>query len=474
MHPSKQLPEAFRARREAVLRHGGALGALGVDPDVVFRALDAHGVDDGERFVLDGTGRWWSEINEFLLAAAHLRPATRDQYALALARVAGALAPEGCSLLDADPELLARYKRARMAGDDPVSGQRWNWELTILTSFYRFHRHQRNVDDLPFLKWGQEGRNPLRAPVAHHQDVRYLSRAAWRTFRDVGLRGLHPDMHRPAFRVAFPERDASIADLMVLTGLRPGEATHLLLAEMPTGDRRELPLDPDTAKGGRARTVFVPSALDDVVRRYVATERRTVLERAQASLTRRVRAGSALMCTLDQDRRGRQVAVVDGRPQPLDRLGRKYRSRLVTTSGEGLLDPLALFVGRGGRMLGVADLGASFRRASERCRASVGDQVPLRVVPHMARHTFAVHLLSGLLRVQAAREQANGRLATLPEQIVQSPIRQLQRLLGHRSPATTYVYLRYADEADQDLILALSEITDLLDAAMSDVVGASR
>lgn len=61
------------------------------------------------------------------------------------------------------------------------------------------------------------------------------------------------------------------------------------------------------------------------------------------------------------------------------------------------------------------------------------------------------------------------RLATLPEQIIQSPIRQLQRLLGHRSPATTYTYLRYADQADQDIILALSEITDLLDTAMSDV-----
>jgi integrase len=88
---------------------------------------------------------------------------------------------------------------------------------------------------------------------------------------------------------------------------------------------------------------------------------------------------------------------------------------------------------------------AAFLRADARCR---GRGLDLHVTPHMLRHTFAVHMLSLLIQAQI------GALMTKPDQhgavyrrIIGDPLQKLQRLLGHSSITSTYIYLDSLEES---------------------------
>jgi site-specific recombinase XerC len=92
---------------------------------------------------------------------------------------------------------------------------------------------------------------------------------------------------------------------------------------------------------------------------------------------------------------------------------------------------------------------AIFAQASARC-CRLGYE--LYVTPHMLRHTFAVHMLAQLIRTQigvlferpaddlSRRTDAYRRLAG-------DPLRTLQKLLGHATITSTYIYLDNVLEA---------------------------
>ena len=60
-------------------------------------------------------------------------------------------------------------------------------------------------------------------------------------------------------------------------------------------------------------------------------------------------------------------------------------------------------------------------------------------------------MLRGLQEAAAKIEATRPRTGTgtISEHIVHNPLLTLQRLLGHASPATTMIYLRYIDESDE-------------------------
>ena len=77
--------------------------------------------------------------------------------------------------------------------------------------------------------------------------------------------------------------------------------------------------------------------------------------------------------------------------------------------------------------------------------------MPTAVTPHDLRHTFAVVMLRSLQQRAAQLERSRPRqgFGTISEHIIHNPLLTLQRLLGHASPSTTMVYLRYVDESDE-------------------------
>lgn len=71
-------------------------------------------------------------------------------------------------------------------------------------------------------------------------------------------------------------------------------------------------------------------------------------------------------------------------------------------------------------------------------------------------------MLRSLQRRAAQFEKRRNRtgIGTISEHIVHNPLLTLQRLLGHASPSTTMIYLRYVDESDELIQRAFESWSD--------------
>lgn len=108
---------------------------------------------------------------------------------------------------------------------------------------------------------------------------------------------------------------------------------------------------------------------------------------------------------------------------------------------------------------------AIFAQASARC-SLLGYE--LYVTPHMLRHTFAVHMLAQLIRAQigALFERPTddlSRHADAYRRLAGDPLRTLQKLLGHATITSTYIYL-------DNVLEAQALIDDALDRYAGELV----
>ncbi|RUV32468.1 integrase, partial [Mesorhizobium sp. M5C.F.Ca.IN.020.32.2.1] len=241
--------------------------------------------------------------------------------------------------------------------------------------------------------------------------------------------------------------NALFAELLVTTGLRLEEATSLLAIELPAVDRshsapKSVPfrLPASIAKGGRGREIRIPVRLLRRLADYVA------IERANALVDCRHPASEPIVIRDEPDRTS--VIMVDNagvvRRVRLDVLTPRDRRRLLTERGE----PLALWLNEAGRPMTPAAWSLVFRRASARCRA-LGIDIDVRA--HALRHAFAVHMLSMLIREQIGSVLAKGPVdepgAAAYRRMIGDPLQKLQRLMGHASIASTYIYLDSLEES---------------------------
>jgi len=127
---------------------------------------------------------------------------------------------------------------------------------------------------------------------------------------------------------------------------------------------------------------------------------------------------------------------------------------------------LALWLTEGGLPMPMASWQAVFRRASARCR-SFG--IDIDVTPHMLRHSFAVHMLTLLLREQIGwmLEERAGRMSPAYRRLIGDPLLKLQRLMGHTRIESTYIYLDHLDDS-QALVDAAVERWGLDVASVRD------
>jgi integrase len=106
----------------------------------------------------------------------------------------------------------------------------------------------------------------------------------------------------------------------------------------------------------------------------------------------------------------------------------------------------------------------AFARASRRC---VANGFAVSVSPHQLRHTFAVHMLA--MPVQHQLRSASSMTSAGPAEgyrrLLGDPLRQVQRLMGHASLATTSLYLDHITTRADTVDAAVEELLALLPSA---------
>jgi site-specific recombinase XerD len=349
---------------------------------------------------------------------------------------------------------LGAYAGYRLSGPPAArwGASTWNLHMAVLAGFYQWAVAQMYCATVPFTfvrgrrrvrdEMVEVARNTakLRAPKPH-ATIRYLERE----FADMLLRalaGLGADGAPDGFRGWETARNAAMGGLVLATGLRRREFTHLLVYEVPALPARRsavpvlFPVPRSIAKGGKPRTTWIDHDALSKVHQYIDLERAAVADEARWRPPERW--GPPLQVSEADCEGGR----VNGKRVRWSSLSAAERLRLVAPQGGSCL--LALRSG-GAPFLAWPSVLA---RASARLRASE-PRLPV-VSAHRLRHSFAMQTLQRLVQgyyQQAAKLVADTDTdAALALYLAKAdPLMVLRDLLGHSSVTTTEVYLRRLD-----------------------------
>jgi site-specific recombinase XerD len=382
---------------------------------------------------------------------------------------------------------VVAFHRARRRDDAPsrISAASWNRNIAALDKLYGWAQSEGLVATSPFRHrqvWRQAygpgrarilARNQSYERAARRSDVRFVSLEDYRVFRDVGLRGLTANgAERPGGKDRNGARNALFAELLVTTGLRLSEASLLLAVEMADlarqaahGRQARFELPCALTKGDRGRSVLLPRRLLQQIASYIAAERAHAVVKfkdreawhaiERPIFIRRPEPGAA------------RLVLRDGSTIPFAVLTQDERGRLVICDDNGAPnEPAALWLTEIGLPVQPNSWEAAFARASRRCSAA---GFSVRVHPHQLRHTFAVHMLAMLIQ-HRLRESAGDDPDFAAEgyrRLLGDPLQQVQRLLGHASLTTTYIYLDHIAARADTVDAAVEELLSLVPKAAS-------
>ena len=103
------------------------------------------------------------------------------------------LESRGRDLLGATESDLTAYRVMRTdLQDKPVGDAAWAKEAQLINQLYQWLVEQGHLRHRP-LRMTRKGRNPLRSRVRRGMDIRHMTLAQYRYFRDVGLGGQLPN-----------------------------------------------------------------------------------------------------------------------------------------------------------------------------------------------------------------------------------------------------------------------------------------
>ena len=454
--------------------------APGLDSEAVAAVAARAGLRDGRPFVLGADGSYDLALNRFFreLDGWGVRaPNSIAAYARDITVFCRFLHESrgGKSIWAADGADLRAYKQVRLRtpGSVQVSVATWRRSIAALNKWVAWALSEELIAAEPFryrdaTVWTSQGPRHVRVNTETEPDpgpapVRFVSFTDYLAWRDVGLRGRLPDGRvDPSWRGQQDERNAAFADLLVSTGMRLSEAAALLVPELPAlpTDRRAklsgIHLGPAVTKRSRSRVVFPSLRCLRALHHYTQIERDELVTRVRAAGGYRtddgtVPVGWAGLLGLTLAKGGPSLSY--------DKLDPATRARLMRVAPDGEpTGPLALWLGSDGTPVDPSTWQSVFARANARCERL---DLDVRISPHVLRHVFAVHMLGLLLRqtVVALGEGPTQHYtsAAVKRLLVGNPMRTLQRLLGHASETTVYVYLDVLDEAQEIVAAALEE-----------------
>lgn len=461
-------------------------------------ALRSAGVSDQMPFILASDGSYDLQLNRFLRELPHNGVRSWHSwksYALDLLTWCRFLQEQrNTTVWKATRADLVVYHQARRGGlaplsSDPtldpqgsasISAASWNRTVAALDKFYQWAHTEGYIRTLPFTYREAHSfhghhmvtgrRNTAFERAARHQETKFLTMDAYLFFRDVGLRGRLPGGAEDAtFCGRNGERNTTFAELLVTTGLRLTEANSLVLPELPAL-REPIPksvpyiVAPSTAKGQKGRKIYVPTRIVRQITSYSEIERANAIARghqrgiyARWPHPLRVVQASRRTWTVQ---RGKETTTL-----PVSRLTPQVRHSALLCRADGTVEaPMNLWLTEHGTPMTSDNWEAIFAQASARC-SRLGYE--LYVTPHMLRHTFAVHMLAQLIRTQIGvlferPPDDLSRRADAYRRLAGDPLRTLQKLLGHATITSTYIYLDNVLEAQALIDDALDRYANAL------------
>ena len=360
-------------------------------------------------FTVDEHLRPDAVINEFFLdmvVPQSPSPNTWKTYAEQLSMFFRFLESRNTTWSAATNDDLNAYYRVRRVQEGPlkVSARSWNIGLAAVRRLYEWAVRKGNVAKVPFdykeiassspyRKSGQVVITSALKEKPKQKDIKYMTEEDFRERYLPMITDTKAGM-----------RNALFVRLLMRSGLRADEAVMLKLSMLPDPDsptyagRKTCPLT-ITGKGDKERTVRVPKSWLRDVARYIEWDRADAVERWQAS-----HPGQSASIHGHQ---GYVFLVDEGTP--------------VTYS--------AMY-----KMMRTAGAKAGFNFSTH---------------PHMIRHSYAIYQLSAMIKALInKRDDTQSSTSQAYREMVHDPLRKLQRLMGHASIMTTFIYLDYVDDID--------------------------
>jgi site-specific recombinase XerD len=437
--------QSWNVRRKPLVREGMPLL---IDDDLRFED------DDGTQRPTVAVNRW---LQELPVSGA---PAQRTWrvYADVLRSWMEFLADAGVALFAQRAELraaLSAYAGHRLCSG-PLTARwepsTWDLHMNVLGGFYRWATAEGHAAAEPFtyavarrvadgaVREYRRNLAKVRAPKPHTR-IKYLE-AEFAEMFVRALGGLQPDGRADeSFRGRYLGRNAAMGALVLASGLRRREFTHLLVYEVPGLPARrsvipvEFPVGHGVAKGSKQRTSWIGHDVLARVHDYIN------LERAVAAHESRWRPHTGRPLVVEEpDWEGGRI---NGRRRSWRTLTAAERLRLVAPGGG------SCFLALQADGSPFVDWPTVFRRTSRRIQTRFEPRFPM-IHPHRLRHSFAIHtlekLVSGYYRQAAALVTDADADAGLALYLTKAdPLMVLRDLLGHSSAATTQLYLRRLD-----------------------------
>lgn len=399
------------------------------------------------------------------------------------------------SVWEADRSDVTAFHTTRRNGKatNRIAGTSWNRSVATLDKLYRWGVEEGLITQSPFSyrqvwKRARGGRQPAAISMnasyeraVKRSDMRFLMLDDFHRFRDVGLLGLQADGRpRIGARDRNGIRNALFAELLIATGLRLEEGCSLLVSEIKEaielakpGERQPpFRLPAGLTKGNKGRTIRMPARLLARFTAYLSVERAVAVAKFRKRDASRTMKDPIFCRTARSGRLMLQSSKGEWVNTPIDRLTPDERRRLILCDPEGLpQEPAALWLSEVGVSISPNCWEVIFDRACQRCSAN---GISLDVSPHQLRHSFAVHMLAMLIRECFGRDSGRGHDPnSIPyRRLLGDPLQQVQRLLGHSSLETTYIYLDHLAGCQS----AVDAAADLLFGEIADklAVGSAR
>jgi site-specific recombinase XerD len=308
-------------------------------------------------------------------------------------------------------DLRAFYRARRLQPSahtkKPISPKTWNACVSTLSRFYEWALDEVLITKLPFTyrqvhfkRMGHIKKNTLMES-APSEPVRYVTFEEYKIFCEALKESRNG------------ERDRTLADFLLATGLRVSEACSLEVTDLPDPDAprytglKTIPFS-IVGKGGKKRKIRIPKSILRGIERYKGEDRANAIARVKA--------------------------------------------RMSSTAKRKFVAPNALWLTERATPLTPFRCEEIFKTGS--------DTSKIKCTPHMLRHTFAIYTLSALVKrivggINEFREGGQNKY----EKVVHNPLRTVQMLLGHAHISTTFIYLDLIEQAEEIVDDAIDEWT---------------